>query len=76
MNLTKEIGMASALGWLDHDADAQVKTLKAALTLILQGETVNCVTEKTGISRATYFRLKRKIKNDNKNEQLSHVNSK
>lgn len=53
--------MASALSWLDHDADAQVKTSQAALTLILQGETVNCVTEKTGISRATYFRLKRKI---------------
>ncbi|HEJ9057595.1 TPA: hypothetical protein SML50_001863 [Serratia fonticola] len=61
MNLTKEIGMASALSWLDHNADAQVKTLQADLTLILQGETVNCVTEKTGISRATYFRLKRKI---------------
>ncbi|MEG9242121.1 recombinase family protein [Yersinia ruckeri] len=39
----------------------------AALTLILQGETVNNVTEKTGVSRATYFRLKRKIKNDVKN---------
>ncbi|MCW6568150.1 recombinase family protein [Yersinia ruckeri] len=39
----------------------------AALTLILQGETVNSVTEKTGVSRATYFRLKRKIKNDDKN---------
>jgi DNA invertase Pin-like site-specific DNA recombinase len=30
-----------------------------ALTLILQGETVNSVTEKTGISRATYFRQKK-----------------
>ena len=48
----------------------------AALTLILQGETVNSVTEKTGVSRATYFRLKRKIKNDVKNEQLYHENSK
>ncbi|MCW6556845.1 recombinase family protein [Yersinia ruckeri] len=48
----------------------------AALALILRGETMNSVTEKTGVSRATYFRLKRKIKNDVKNEQLSHENSK
>ncbi|MEG9241540.1 recombinase family protein, partial [Yersinia ruckeri] len=34
----------------------------AALMLILQGEGVSSVTDKTGISRATYFRLKRKIK--------------
>ncbi|WP_276325385.1 recombinase family protein [Candidatus Erwinia dacicola] len=42
-----------------------------ALTLILQGEALSRVTEKTGISRATYFRLKRKIKNDAKNAPLS-----
>lgn len=43
----------------------------AALALILQGEALSSVTEKTGISRATYFRLKRKIKNDAKNASLS-----
>lgn len=43
----------------------------AALTLILQGEALSSVTEKTGISRATYFRLKRKIKNDAKNTTIS-----
>ncbi|MDE8559361.1 recombinase family protein [Pantoea vagans] len=36
----------------------------AALMLIRQGETMGTVTDRTGISRATYFRLKRKIKND------------
>lgn len=36
----------------------------AALALILRGETMNNVTEKTGVSRATYFQLKRKIKKD------------
>lgn len=43
----------------------------AALALILQGEALSSVTEKTGISRATYFRLKRKIKNDAKNAPFS-----
>ncbi|CRY69835.1 resolvase [Yersinia pekkanenii] len=47
----------------------------AALMLILQGEGVSSVTDKTGISRATYFRLKRKIKNDAKKEHLSQVDS-
>ncbi|WP_140183247.1 recombinase family protein [Providencia stuartii] len=40
----------------------------AAQELILQGETMSIVTAKTGISRATYFRLKRKIKMGEKNE--------
>ncbi|HDY4940619.1 TPA: recombinase family protein [Yersinia enterocolitica] len=47
----------------------------AALMLILQGEGVSSVTDKTGISRATYFRLKRKIKNDAKKEHFSQVDS-
>ncbi|MCW6556842.1 recombinase family protein, partial [Yersinia ruckeri] len=47
----------------------------AALMLILQGEGVSSVTDKTGISRATYFRLKRKIKNDAKKEHLSQLDS-
>lgn len=34
-----------------------------ALTMILRGETIHSVMDKIGISRATYFRLKRKIKN-------------
>ncbi|EOA3151518.1 recombinase family protein, partial [Escherichia coli] len=37
-----------------------------ALELISQGESLGSVTEKTGISRSTYFRLKRTIKNDAK----------
>ncbi|WP_250275774.1 recombinase family protein [Escherichia coli] len=37
-----------------------------ALELISQGESLSSVTEKTGISRSTYFRLKRTIKNDAK----------
>ncbi|EJD6477758.1 MULTISPECIES: hypothetical protein [Providencia] len=40
----------------------------AAQELILQGETMSIVTAKTGISRATYFRLKRKIKMGEKKE--------
>lgn len=49
--------------------------MPAALMLILQGEGVSSVTDKTGNSRAIYFRLKRKIKNDAKNEPLFQIDS-
>ena len=47
--------------WLE-----EASTTPTALELISQGESLGSVTEKTGISRSTYFRLKRTIKNDAK----------
>ena len=47
--------------WLE-----EASTTPTALELISQGESLSSVTEKTGISRSTYFRLKRTIKNDAK----------
>lgn len=35
----------------------------SALDLIRQGQPLKVVTEKTGISRATYFRLKKRLRN-------------
>jgi len=35
----------------------------SALDLIRQGQSLKVVTEKTGISRATYFRLKKRLRN-------------
>lgn len=42
-----------------------------ALTLIILGEALSSVIEKTGSFQATCFLLKRKIKNDAKNAPLS-----
>ncbi|OKT82661.1 hypothetical protein B7980_28170 [Escherichia coli] len=50
----------SQFGWKRHPRTP------TALELISQGESLGSVTEKTGISRSTYFRLKRTIKNDAK----------
>ncbi|EQA1624953.1 helix-turn-helix domain-containing protein [Enterobacter asburiae] len=38
-------------------------TTFSALDLIRQGQPLKVVTEKTGISRATYFRLKKRFRN-------------